>query len=667
VADEHPDLWRRTLRSRLLYVAVAFGVWTTAIEARLLYLQVYKSTELQARAERQQLRTVKVPAKRGDIVDRQGRLLAYSADADSVYAVPSAIEDPGATIAALCRILGSEECNPDFRATLARRLQKKNAFAWVKRQVSPSTARAIQALELEGVGLTKESRRFYPNKNLLANVLGYVGLDNEGLEGIEAALDRRIRGTDGVTFVHADARRHAFNRVERPPTAGASIELTIDEMLQHIAERELRAGVEEHRAVGGSVIIMDPWTGEILAMANAPSFNPNAYSKWLPDHRRNRAVTDIYEPGSTFKIVTASAAIEERVLGPEAWIDCSPGHINIGSRRVYDVHTYGVLSFTDVIVKSSNVGAIKVGFRLGPERIGRYVRRFGFGTRLSPDLPGEVPGIVWNQLSDDALASVSIGYQVGVTPLQMASAVSSIANGGQLLEPHIVRAIQRGDEREVVKPRVLRRTVAPETAATLTTIMEDVVVRGTARAAQVNGYTIAGKTGTAAKIVKGAYSKSEYMSSFAGFAPSRKPAVTILVVIDSPRRGSTYGGAVAAPIFKRIAEATLRQLGIAPTINPATPILVARPHLPQVNATVQLPAAMLPAREPMRPGVMPDVVGLSARDALRALARAGVAPRMRGTGFVLSQEPAAGTSLDSGGVCSIELDRVPIRTAAEDQ
>ena len=407
---------------------------------------------------------------------------------------------------------------------------------------------------------------------------------------------------------------------------------------------------------------MDPWSGEILAMANEPTFNPNAFADVADKELlKNRAVQDIYEPGSTFKIVTASAALQEKVVKPTDIIDVSQGTIAIGSRRIRDTHRYGPLSFEDVIVKSSNVGAIKVGFKIGPERLGRYVRRFGFGSVLSPDVRGESPGIVWSQLTDSALASVSMGYQIGVTPLQMATAASSVANGGRLMEPHLVRAVIREGRCTVVQPRVLRETITLDTAAGLTTIMEGVVERGTAKAARVDGFTIAGKTGTAAKLVRGVYSKSEYMSSFVGFLPSRKPVVTILVVVDSPRRGGYFGGAVAAPVFKRIAEAAIRHLGVPRSLNPEPPVLVRRElSTPAVPTRVAGP----PHRDVIAASVspddtVPDVRGMSAREALKHLVRLGVRPRMNGRGVVVSQRPEAGTRLDEATHCELWLERAP--------
>ena len=657
--------WRATLRSRVLAAAVIFALWTVGIQARLIYLQVIDHAELQARADRQHMRTIAAPAKRGEILDRNGNVLAYSVDADTVFADPSEIEHPDKVAQLVCGAL--DECGSRERQEMAQNLRRDSQFVYLARKLSPDEAQRVKALELKGVGFIKESRRYYPKKELAAHVLGYVGLDNTGLAGLEFTYDPQVRGREGKVLIQTDARRHALSsRVDRPATAGAALELTIDQYLQHIAERELRTGVEANNAAGGSAVIMDPQSGEILALANWPTFNPNRFARSDDRERRNRAIQDLYEPGSTFKIVTASAALEEQVIRPDDWIDCAPGYIKIGSRKpIYDVHRYGVLSFSDVIVKSSNVGAIKVGLRLGPERLGRYVSRYGFGQPLSPDFRGESPGIVWNpaRVNDSALASMSMGYQVAVTPLQMAAAVSSVANGGSLMEPHVVRAVVKNGRRVPVAPKVLRKTVSASTIAELRTIMEGVVERGTAKAAQIPGYTIAGKTGTASKIIDQAYSKSEYNASFVGFVPSRQPALTIIVVIDSPHGNGYTGGAVAAPIFKRIAEASLRQMGIAPTVNPMAPVFASR-HDNGAEPVVQREplhdnGVVGAALAPLQQGIMPELRGLSAREALRTLLRIGATARMVGQGVVIEQSPAPGQPLGSGEVGVLRLGRHP--------
>jgi cell division protein FtsI (penicillin-binding protein 3) len=657
---QHDPHWRSVMKRRLTVAAGALVLWVVGIEARLIVLQVVQHDELVARAERQQMSTVPAPAKRGEIFDRNGRLLAYSVDADTIYAVPTEISDPAKTASALCDAL--DDCTKKSREELKERLSSQRAFVYVRRRATPMQAKRVLALDLDGIGFRKESKRFYPNRELAANLLGYVGVDNVGLAGIEATYDKTVRGREGKLLVQTDARRHVFSRLERSPTAGASIELTIDEQLQYIAEREVRAGVQAARADAGTAVVMDPHSGDILAMASWPTFNPNDYAGAPETARRNRAVQDLYEPGSTFKLVTASAAIEEGVIKPSDVIDVSAGLIRFGSRVIDDMHRYGQLTFEDVIVKSSNVGAIKVGLKLGAERMGLYIRRFGFGRPSSPDFPGESPGIVWeaSKLNDSALASVSMGYQVGVTPLQMAAAASVIANGGTLYEPHVVRAIVKGNQRTVVRPKAVRRAILPETAATLTTIMEQVVIDGTAKAARLVSYNVAGKTGTADKLVNGRYSPYQQNVSFVGFVPSRNPVLTVLVMVDSPRVGGDTGGAIAAPIFKRIADASLRRLGVTPTIDPAPPVIVAR----QTNESVAPAAAPLNAPAVVslpanaEAGV-PDLTGMSAREALRELARVGLTARMQGAGFVVDQHPSAGSPLEPGATCTLVLDRRP--------
>jgi cell division protein FtsI (penicillin-binding protein 3) len=661
---EQPFNWRPILRRRLIVGASVFALWTVGIEARLVYLQIVSHGELVARAERQQLRTLAVPAKRGEIFDRRGRLLAYSVDTDTIYAVPVEIEDANATAGALCAAL--DGCDRKEEQALTDRLSRQRAFVYVKRRVTPSEARAVAALNLEGVGFMRESRRFYPNKELAAHLLGYVGLDNVGLNGVEAAYDKVIRGREGKVLVQTDARRRAFSRLERTPTSGGSLELTIDEQLQYIVERELRKGVEETNADGGTAVMLEPRTGEILAMANWPTFNPNAYSGSNETARRNRAVQDIYEPGSTFKIVTMSAALEERVMPVDTIIDTSPGKIRFGSRVIdeYAGHNYGALSFSEVIVKSSNVGAIKIGLKVGAERLSLYINRFGFGKPTSPDFPGESPGIVWNptKLNDSAVASISMGYQVGVTPLQVAAAINAVANGGAWVQPRVVSAVVNDGVRTKLTPTVVRQAISPHTVAQVLPIMEAVVQDkiGTARAARIPGFTVAGKTGTADKLVNGRYSPSQQNVSFVGFVPSRNPAFTLIVMLDSPRKGRAAGGRMAAPIFQRIAAATLRHMGVAPTIDAPPPVVVARraanPMTPTA-AVVRTPAIVTLSPGSSQASLFPDLRGMSARDALRTLAQLGVTARLEGAGIVVEQTPAPGTPLERGISCTLMLER----------
>jgi cell division protein FtsI (penicillin-binding protein 3) len=661
--------WRQTMRSRLVVASAFLLLWALGIEARLVTLQVIEHGELVERAARQQMQTRPLAAKRGDILDRNGHVLATSVDADTIYAVPSAVGDEAATVARLCSVFG--DCTKGERADLIGRLRKNRNFAYIRRQVPWEIGEKIAALKLDGIGFIKESHREYPNAELAAHVLGFVGIDNKGLNGIESAYDSYIRGNDGQVLVQVDAHRRAFNRFERPPSAGSTVELTIDEYLQYVAEEALRAGVIENRAQAGTVVVMDPKTGEILALASYPTFNPNDYRASSTFARRNRGVQDLYEPGSTFKVVTASAALEENVMPVDRTIDVSGGRINIGNRVVRDTHDYGVLSFTDVIVKSSNVGAIRIGFKLGTDRFSDYVQKFGFGRPVSPDFPAESPGIVWDRAkwTESALASVSMGYQVGVTPLQMAAAFSSVANGGEYIEPRVLRAVYRDDRRVAVRPKVVRRTVSADTAARMTAIMEQVVERGTATLAKIDGYAIAGKTGTANKLVNGRYSNDTY-ASFAGFLPANDPAFTILVMIDAPRgNNGHFGGPVAAPIFKKIAEAALRYAKILPSVNPETPVLVAKgsqseTHQAPARVVVPYEGPLVEHIVPDEPGTVPNVVGMSLRDAVQKLAKFKVQAHVEGDGTVTRQDPPAGTPIGERTICRLVLQRTSIRQTA---
>lgn len=654
-------VWRSVVKRRAFCALAFVGIWAAVLEARLVRLQVFQHDALLAQATAQQQSQIKLEALRGDVRDRHGNLLAYSVQADSIGANPSQIKDPAATAAAICAAL--RDCTPKDRQEIERKLSGNGQFTYLRRSrtVEPDQVTRVTDLKLPGVFLQSDTRRYYPKSELAAHVIGFVSLENNGQAGIEYSKNSLVRGEDGLAYIQVDARRQRLEtRVEREPVAGATVELTIDTQLQYLVERELKAGVEANKARGGTAIVMDPLTGEILAMANYPTFNPNAVGRATDEQLRNRALADVYEPGSTFKIVTASAAIEGNIVTPSELIDTNPGYIVVPgrSRPIYDTHRNGVIPFEEVIIKSSNVGAVKVGLRTGVERMTRYVKLFGFGQLLAPDLAGGTRGL-WNpnNLSESGLASVSMGYQVGVTPLQMVTAASAVANGGLLMEPHLVRALVRDGVREAVAPKVLHRAIEPDTAAILTTMMEGVVDRGTATEAKIDGYPVAGKTGTASRLVDGRYSKSDYNASFVGFVPSRRPKFTILVVIDTPRAGTYYGGTVSAPIFKRIAEGALQYAGVPSPVNPAPPVLV--PSEPAVASGLRVVRFDEPSRRiPGTPGLMPDLRGVSSRQALRDITQVGLTARVSGSGVVVRQFPEPGAPVEPGGWASIELQRV---------
>jgi cell division protein FtsI/penicillin-binding protein 2 len=556
------------------------------VALRLVYLQVYERAALAVLAERQQERLVKLQPVRGTIYDRMGRELAVSLDVDSVYGVPSKIENPRAVARQLSRIL-----NEDPRL-LERKLAGDRHFVWLSRKVEPAEARKVKALDSSEVGLQAEARRFYPNKTLAGSVLGFTGMDNEGLEGLERAYDQALRGVSGWVLAEKDAvGRTVFpggpGFQYRLPKPGHDLVLTIDEVIQHVVEKELDAALARARARGGVCIVMNPWTGEVLALAvrttgrSRQAFNPNVPQHYRPEEWRNRSVTDAFEPGSIFKPFLAASALEEKVVHPLERFDCSAGKIRVADRVISDAEKHGVLTFTDVIAESSNVGTIKVALRLGKERFYKYITAFGFGSKTGVDMPGEIAGLVkdprlWSGVS---LGEIAIGQEIGVTPLQMAAAYCVFANGGTLMRPYLVSQIidRDGNEGKKFAPQVVGRVISEETCAKVNKMLLRVVEAGTGEKARPGGYTAAGKTGTAQKVDRktGVYSKKDYVSSFAGFAPASAPKLVILVMIDRPE-GDIYGGSVAAPVFKAVAEQSLAYLQVTPDDAGGRMLLVTR-------------------------------------------------------------------------------------------
>lgn len=664
------DRWRQTIGRRVTVTAALLAAWFVVIEGRLVQLQVLQHEAIKLQAEGQHLDRVGLPAPRGDITDRHGLPLSRDVDAPTILADPRAITTPLAAVDALCGALA--DCTPARRKTLTDKLTAPTRFEYVERHASLEQAGRVAELKQTGISITFEPKRVHPNGELAAHVIGIVGIDHEGLEGIEKRYDEVLKGRPGEAVVKKDAKDVVFNRrVETPPLPGADLELTLDGNMQSIVERELAAGVAENRAAGGCVVVMDPSTGEILALAGFPTFDPNDFERSNGGRRRNCATQNTYEPGSTMKIVTAAAALERRIVGPDDRIDVSAGRITVGPKDVIvDSHRHGVLTFAQVIANSSNVGTIKVAQTLGREGLTHYVRLFGFGRLASPDFGGQASGRVWDPaaLTTGALARVSIGYQISVTALQMAAAMSSIANGGELLRPRIVRAVITNDRRAETQKTVVNRTVSPEAAAQLIGMMEEAVESGTGTYAKIPGYTVAGKTGTAEKLVDGAYSKTEHMASFVGIVPSRKPAFTIVVVIDSPAMNGPnghFGGPVAGRIFKRIAEALLHYTGEPPTINPPRPLIVprSRDSVDRVRAAGPVHGGrvvMVVDRGRTQDGLFPDLSGIDGRDAIATLTGLGVQVVAHGDGLVVSQAPAPGTPIERGATVTVRLDRVDV-------
>jgi cell division protein FtsI (penicillin-binding protein 3) len=548
--------------NRLYWTIGVVAFWLLAICARLAWLQVVKYGDYTQRAARQQQRSIEVAAVRGNIYDRNGNELAMSINVDSVFAVPSEIPDIPGTARKLARILQVDPHDVESR------LHGSRAFAWVARKIDPPASARIRALSLKGIYFQKESKRFYPKRELAAQVLGYVGVDDEGLGGVERQFDTKLAGKPGTMLISMDAKRHWFGRVEKNPDPGENVVLTLDEKIQYIAERELARALAETHAEAGTIIIENPHTGEILALANRPVFDPNGFNTADPKSFKNRAVSDIYEPGSTFKIVTLAAALEERITNPSEVVDCQMGSILVNGRTIHDHKPYGALTVAQVLENSSDVGAIKIALRLGEERFDRYIRSFGFGSQTGIELPGETRGLTkpasrWSKVS---IGAISMGQEIGVSPLQLISMASTIGNDGVFVPPRIIAgttAPRSTPQLIAFQPAVGRRVISPLTAAQMKQMLEGVVLRGTGKKAILDGYSSAGKTGTAQKIdpVTGRYSRSHYIASFSGFAPVNTPAVSVLVILDSPV-GQHEGGQVAAPVFARVMQQVLGYLNV---------------------------------------------------------------------------------------------------------
>jgi cell division protein FtsI (penicillin-binding protein 3) len=664
--------WPALFGKRLGVLAIVFLTWVVGLEARLVYLQVLDHDDLMTRAVHQQEDREMIPGTRGDIVDRHGAVLAMSVRGHALMVARRLVGDPDDLATRVCQVLA--KCTPAEAKAMAQTMTSKGgSYAFLRREVTPKEVEALLALNEPALRLEEVSHRFYPNGETAAHLLGFVNADNKGQTGIELAQEKRIAGHEGRKIVQLTGGRprvRLSSRILEEPTVGATVELTIDKDLQFMAERELEAGVQASAADGGTVVVMDPSNGDILALANYPSFDPNNVGASSQEARQNRAALEIYEPGSTFKLVTAAAAFQEAHMSPDRLFDVSAGQIRFGKYTIHDDHRMpSPLTLTDVIARSSNVGAVKIGLSLGSDVISRYVNRFGFGETHAQDIPFQRAGIVDRNLAnapDISVASVSMGYHIGVTALQMVAAFGSVANGGELVAPRLVRAIVADGVRTEIPRKVVRRTVSPDVADQLITVTEKVVEKGTGKAAQIAGYTVAGKTGTAAQLINGHYSKSDYNASFVGFVPSRHPRLVALVVMDAPKRGGYHGAQAAAPTFKRITEAALRHLGVPPTVNPAPPVLVVRedPTTPPAGtasvpvatrASATLPSATIDRAT--QEGVMPDVRGLSAREALRVLAAVGVDARITGDGFVATQEITPGTTIAPGQACGLVLRR----------
>jgi cell division protein FtsI (penicillin-binding protein 3) len=622
-------------RLGLLNISLFFVAWVALICGRLVWLQVIHHKDFVDRAARQQQRTFEVAPRRGILYDRNLHELAMTVLADSVYAVPSEIEGDAkrqAVAAALAKVVHTD---PTDRFTsahqIAARLNASRNFAWIARKLSPAEIARVRALNLKGVYTQKEFKRFYPNSQLAAQVLGYVGTDDNGLGGMERKFDRDLHGVPGRMLTALDARRHVLDSQERDPDPGQNLVLTIDENIQFMAERALDSALERTHALNGTVVVQDPYTGQILALAVRPTFNPNDFRHATTNLLKNHAVSDVYEPGSTFKLVTYSAALEQKVTNPEQLIDCQGGKMELAGRIIHDSHANGVLTVSQALAESSDVAAVKLALRMGPQTFNKYIHDYGFGSRTDIELPAETRGLLapTKRWSGSSIGSIAMGQEVGVTPIQLVTMVSTIANGGVYLPPHIL--MQNGD-REPGKlrpaafhpqaelpdpmPAGAHRVISTMTAAQMRKMMEDVVLFGTAKnVARLNGYTSGGKTGTAQKIdvLTHRYSKTKYIASFVGIAPLNNPVISVAVIIDSPQ-GNHYGNVNAAPVFREVAQEVLEYLGVPHDTNltPQPELAKAQPE-PELDEASPEPTGNLDA-------LFAEVNNLPADDPLRGTA-----------------------------------------------
>jgi cell division protein FtsI (penicillin-binding protein 3) len=643
------QLVRPLLRGRYWLVCLGMVVWVGLIIAKLFWLQILRHHEFVEKAEKQQQHTFAVAPRRGVLYDRNLRELAMTVQADSVYAVPSEIDDKKATVHALAQIVhaGSDSNPVDAWTSEGQILDRVNAshgFAWIARRLSPETAARVKALNLKGVYFQKEFQRFYPDSEIAAQVLGYVGVDDNGLGGMEQKFDGRLHGQPGRMYAAMDARRHVLGSTEHEPEPGENLVLSIDENIQFLAEKALDTAMQRTRAANGTVVIQDVHTGQILALAIRPTFDPNDFRHTTPALLRDHAVSDVYEPGSTFKLVTYAAALDQHIVKPDDMIDCQGGAITFNGRTIHDDKSdhYGVITVHEALEHSSDVAAVKLALRMGPDHFYDYIHNFGFGVKSGLELPGETRGLLripahWGSTS---IGSIAIGQEIAVTPLQLVSMVSTIANGGVYLPPHVVITTQAKDGKVTGQagnhgtqlvaqpfhagedlpnplPTGARRVISTMSAAQMRKMMEGVVLYGTGKVAQLNGYSSGGKTGTAQKIdpATHTYSKTMHVASFAGIAPVNSPVIAVAVVLDDPKGGgiSYYGGAASAPVFAQVAQQTLEYLGVphdidVHAIRPLSKTLSAKDEEPQQEETGDANALMaalndLPADDPLRESI----------------------------------------------------------------
>lgn len=686
----HNIVKRRVIFLLLFSLSASF-----ILAGRVFWIQFVRGEELKDKAQSQWTKDVMVEPKRGTICDRNNKPLAISATVDTVVASLPDIEDVENVARQLSKALEFDE---DKLSNILNKAKKeKKSSIYIKRKISEEESKAVRELKLKGIYFTKENKRFYPERNLCSHIIGFTGIDSQGLDGIELVYDKYLRGIPGRIVSEADAlsRRLPFGVDSYiPPEDGLNLQLTIDKVIQHFAERELEKAIIEHNAKNGTIIVMDPQNGEILALANKPDYDPNNYDKYPQKLWRNAAISDTYEPGSTFKIVTASAGLEERTVRPDDAFYC-PGHIKVSGIRIgcWRHEGHGSQSFTQVVENSCNPGFVELGMRLGKEKMVKYIKGFGFSEVTGIDLPGEAKGIFDPSIIGPVeLATVSFGQGISVTPIQLITALSTIANDGRMVQPHIAKALLDDEEKVVHEfnfPQT-RQVISQDTAREMKKILESVVTNGTGGRGKIEGYRVAGKTGTAEKYVPG-----KYIVSYGGFAPVENPKLAALVILDEPSGGLIYGGQMAGPVFQKVIADSLNYLGIEPElpmdnniksktsvkvpnlrnlyVDDANKILsnnglfakiegkgyVVTDQVPVPGATVKPNSKIIlkvsDSKTDKDPATVPDLKGRTVKEATDILNIIGLKIEISGSGFAVKQSPPPGTEVGLGTTVKVEF------------
>ncbi len=639
-------------RIRIIMIGTVFGLLFMNVVGRAFYLQILQHEILEKKADKQHLHRVELTPARGSILDRNGTTLAESIHMDSCYAEPRRIKDVNGTAGALAPMLGIP------KSELVAKLSVKKSFTWVARWLAPEVAIRVKNMKLPGIGFAPESKRFYPNMEIAAHVVGFTGRDPSGLEGIELKYDSTILGNTGYMITERDAlgRNIAImNTVIKDSSPGKSVILTLDKTIQFIVEKELAKAVTDSKAKAGMALVMESDTGKILAMANYPTFNPNAYARYSLAELRNHVVADSFEPGSTFKVFTIAAAIDSATVKATDIYNCENGVYRIAGRTIHDDHPHSRITVSEIIKYSSNIGAAKIGFKMGEGKLTSYLRNFGFGQRTGIDLPGEATGILKKHLYAIDLATTSFGQGVSLSAIQLTTALSAIANGGNLMKPYIVEQIldDSGTVVQKFEPQIVRRVMSPEASQTVIKMMETVTGEGgTGTKAALEGFRVAGKTGTAQKVdpVTHTYS-AKRIGSFVGFIPADKPKLTIAVIIDEPQ-GIKYGGVVAAPAFRGIAQNSLAYLKIQSNqpltakVKPGETKVAAAP----TDLSLSDDALDDDGEEiPVEGEVMPNFHGMSMRRVLQVMEKRGINIRLIGSGRAAEQSPPPGGKIRGVG------------------